>query len=100
MYIALMGTTQQGSGPAPLSLSLDVSFVEIFINTESSIFAEEGEISIAATASGGTPPYSYSWVNNRETDDDNAFTLNMGTTNEGKWADAIITTTYQAHPRL
>lgn len=94
----MIGCAQQGSGPAPLSISLDESFVEIFLVTEESQSSPEGEISITATASGGTPPYSYSWVLNRESDDDNAFTLNMGTTNSDRWSDAIITTTYQGPP--
>ena len=103
MYFSLPGICSQASspaGPAPLGLSLDESFIEVFIPTEETQSTIEGEIVVNATVTGGTPPYSFSWVLNRESDDDNAFSINMGTTNnaDGRWNDAIITTTYTGPP--
>lgn len=96
----MFGCTQQGASPAssPLGLSLDESFIEVFIPTEESQSSNEGDIYVTATPSGGTPPYSFSWTLARESDDDNAFSINMGTTDSDIWPDAIITTTYQGPP--
>ena len=101
MYFSLPGICSQASspaGPAPLGLSLDESFIEVFIPTEEAQSSNEGEIVVNATATGGTPPYSFSWTLTRESDDDNAFSINMGTTDRPTWEDAIITTTYQGPP--
>ena len=100
MYFSLPGICSQASSPAssPLEVSLDQSFIEAFIPTEETQSTAVGEIQVAATATGGTPPYTYSWVLNRESDDDNAFSINMGTTNKSAWDDAVITTTYTGPP--
>lgn len=101
MYFSLPGICSQASspaGPGPLGLSLDESFIEVFIPTEESQSSNEGEIVVNAEATGGTPPYSFSWTLQRESDDDNAFSINMGTTDRTTWDDAIITTTYQGPP--
>lgn len=100
MYFSLPGICSQASSPAssPLGLSLDQSFIEAFIPTEETQSTAVGEIQVVAEASGGTPPYTYSWVLNRESDDDDAFSINMGTTDGRIWEDAVITTTYTGPP--
>ena len=100
MYFSLPGICSQASSPAssPLGLSLDQSFIEAFIPTEEAQSTAAGEIVVNATATGGTPPYSFSWTLTRESDDDNAFSINMGTTDRVTWDDAVITTTYTGPP--
>lgn len=99
MLPTMIGCAQQGSsGSSPLEVELDQSFIQIDLFTEESQSSEPGQIEVTANAIGGTPPYSYLWSINRETDDDNAFSINMGTTNQDRWGDAIASTTYQGPP--
>lgn len=98
MLPVIVGCAQQGSGPAPLEVELDQNFIE------SNIFTEEGDqstnpgdIEVNCFPSGGTQPYQFQWVLNRESDDDNAFSINMGTTNQSKF-QPTLTTTYTGPP--
>ena len=103
MYLGVAGACAEqaaNAGPGPLGLSLDESFIEIFLVTEEAQSSNEGEIVVTASATGGTSPYSFSWLLNRESDDDDAFSINMGTTNDARWEDAIITTTYLGPPNF
>ena len=99
MYIALMGTAAQGSGAPALALSLAPTSVDIVLETlGAGQSSNSGEISVTATASGGTTPYAYAWSLNSENDPTNSYSINMGTTNAATWTDAIVSTTFQGPP--
>ena len=101
MYIALMGTAAQGSGPAALAVSLtnnaadQISF-EGVIGEDFPISTSAGEIDLSATASGGDGSYSYAWSITEQGDDNNINTGNVrvtdaGTTNQATYDDVIVT---------
>jgi len=97
MLPVIVGCAQQGSGPAPLEVELSEDFIEISIFTEESQSTNPGDIEVNCIPTGGTQPYQFQWVLNRESDDDNAFSINMGTTNQSKFLPTL-TTTYTGPP--
>lgn len=78
MYIALMGTCQQGSGPAALSLSLSVTSTTINLSSavgavppdqSGTVDSSAGDADSTATASGGDGSYSFAWTVTETADD-------------------------------
>lgn len=69
MYLALVGTCQQGAGPAALSLSLNTTETTIDVDVGSvppdqsaNVDTSAGQADSTATASGGDGSYSYAWT--------------------------------------
>lgn len=106
MYIALVGTCQQGSGPAALSIGELEPFGDKSIEFEGSITedyplsSEPGQISLAATVTGGDGSYTWEWTIAETSGDDgstssgNIQVSDFGTkTGSGQptYDDAIIT---------
>jgi hypothetical protein len=94
MYISLMGTCQQGSGPAALSITLDNEDLELLDlaapNFEHPVSTGAGQIDVTATAAGGDGSYSYAWTVSELGDDDDTGTgviqiLSAGTTNAAQY---------------
>ena len=91
MYLALVGTCQQGAGPAALSITLDNEELEAldlaapdFLHP---VESSAGQIDVTATAAGGDGSYSYAWTVEEFGDDKNTGTgviqiLDAGTTSE------------------
>ena len=75
MYLALVGTCQQGSGPAALSITLDTDEIEaldlVAPDSEHPVETVAGQIDLTATAAGGDGSYSYSWTVPEQGDDSN-----------------------------
>jgi len=78
MYIALMGTCQQGSGPAALSLSLSTSSTTIDLrggiggippDASGNVDSNAGDADSTASASGGDGSYSFAWTVTETADD-------------------------------
>tara|TARA_B100002019_G_C21085093_1_gene505731 strand:+ start:303 stop:749 length:447 start_codon:yes stop_codon:yes gene_type:complete len=102
MYIAFMGTTQQGSGPAALAVSLTNNgddFLDMggVGGEDFPISTEAGQMDFTATASGGDGSYDYAWSITESGDDNNISTGNIRVTDTGstnrdpQYNDAIVT---------
>ena len=102
MLPTMFGCAQQGSG-SPLAVAVsDPSDLEIGVSPNSlpGTTSASGEISSTATASGGTPPYVYSWTLSEQLDTDNAFSIaSQGSpTDQPTYNSATISTTYTNPP--
>ena len=97
MLPTMFGCAQQGSS-SPLAVAVsDPSDLVIGVSADSSsgTTSTPGEISSTATASGGTPPYVYSWTLSEQLDLDNGFAIaSQGTTNATTYNTATISTTF------
>ena len=94
MYLALVGTCQQGAGPPALSITLDNEELEAldlaapdFLHP---VESSAGQIDVTATAAGGDGSYSYAWTVEEVGDDKNTGTgviqiLAAGTTNAAQY---------------
>ena len=78
MYIALMGTCQQGSGGGALSLSLNVTSTTIDLRSgiggvppdaSGNVDSSAGDANSTASASGGDGSYSFAWTVTETADD-------------------------------
>ena len=101
MYISLMGTCQQGSGPAALSITASPTNEGgdlIFLDSNAGQVTNSGEIDFTASASGGDGSYSYAWTLISEDDPTNSYSINMGTVNAARWNSAVVTTTFSGPP--
>ena len=97
MYLALVGTCQQGAGPAALSLSASPTNEggdSLIIDSGAGQVTGGGEIDFTASASGGDGSYSYAWTLISEEDPTNSYSINMGTVNAARWNSAVVTTTF------
>ena len=100
MYIALMGTAQQGSGPAGLSVSITVANSEFppFEGVVGEDFPQDtnpGDIDLIGVGSGGDGSYSYAWSIAESGDDNNINSgniaiLSAGTQNVAQYDEAPI----------
>jgi hypothetical protein len=107
MYLALVGTCQQGAGPAALSLALNTTETTITVDISSvppdqsaNIDTNAGEADSTATASGGDGSYSYAWTIT-ETADNNegaagCAVLANGTQNAARYSTATFRVTQPA----
>lgn len=94
-----MGTCQQGSGPAALSIALDSDELEAlalegpdFIHP---VDSNAGEIDVTASAAGGVTPYQYAWTVAESGDDDDVASgalvvLSAGTTDAAQYNSLTI----------
>lgn len=94
----MFGCAQQGSG-SPLAATVsDPSDLQIGVTADSApgTTSASGEISSTVTASGGTPPYVYSWSLSEQIDADSGFSIaSQGSpTNQATYNTATISTTF------
>jgi|TARA_B100001094_G_scaffold56139_1_gene51593 hypothetical protein len=97
MYLALVGTCQQGAGPPALSLSASPTNEGgdvVTIDSGAAQATGSGDIDFTASASGGDGSYSYAWTLISEDDPTNSYSINMGTVNAARWKTAVVTTTF------
>jgi hypothetical protein len=94
MYLALVGTCQQGAGPPALSITLDNEELEALDLAAPDVLhpveSSAGQIDVTATAAGGDGSYSYAWTVEEVGDDKNTGTgviqiLAAGTTNAAQY---------------
>jgi len=98
MLPAMIGCAQQGSGPAPLGLSLNVSSTNIAVDLNSvppdqsgTVDTNAGDADSTATASGGDGSYSFAWTVT-ETADDGANGSSCAILSEGTKTNARYNT--------
>ena len=104
MYISLMGTCQQGSGPEALSLALNTTETTINVAVGSvppdqtaNVDTNAGEADSTATASGGDGSYSFAWTVTETADDgangSSCAILSQGTKNAARYNTATFRVT-------
>ena len=98
MLPAMIGCAQQGSGPAALGLSLNVSSTNIAVDLNSvppdqsgTVDTNAGDADSTATASGGDGSYSFAWTV-PETADDGANGSSCAILSEGTKTNARYNT--------
>ena len=111
MYLALVGTCQQGAGPAALSIILvddggnELQELENMDlagpNGAHPITTSAGEIDVIGSAAGGDGSYSYAWTVSEQGDDDNTGTgviriESAGTTNAARYNTLTLRSTASA----
>jgi uncharacterized caspase-like protein len=111
MYIALVGTFQQGAGPAALSIILvdgggnqldELENMDLAgPNFAHPIDSGAGQIDVTGSAAGGDGSYSYAWTVSETGDDDNTGTgviriLSAGTTNAAQYNTLTLRSTASA----
>ena len=106
MYISLMGTCQQGSGPGPLAGARitdgSVPFTEVLevaIPGGGAFTTNVGEIDVSVLATGGSGSYTYSWTVQEIDDANNVFSVaSTGTTNAARYQTLTLNGTANDPP--
>lgn len=98
MLPTMVGCAQQGSG-SPLAATVSTPsdlLIPVFADSSPGTTSAAGEISSTVTASGGTPPYVYSWSLSEEVDAEGGFSIaSQGSpTNQTTYNTATISTTF------
>ena len=107
MYLALVGTCQQGAGPAALSLALNTTATTINVavgsvppDQSANVDTNAGEADSTATASGGDGSYSYAWTVTETADDgqngNSCAVLSEGTKTNARYNPATFRVTVAA----
>ena len=106
MYIALMGTCQQGSGPGPLQGETirdgsvpHIRTLEVIIPGGGAFTTNAGDLDVSVLATGGSGSYTYSWAVTEIDDPNNVFSVaSTGTTNAARYQTLTISGTANDPP--
>jgi hypothetical protein len=101
MYLAVAGACaeQEAGSGSPLAATVSTPSdlqIPVFADSSPGTTSAAGEISSTVTASGGTPPYVYSWSLSEQVDDEGGFSIaSQGSpTNQATYNTATISTTF------